>query len=156
VASFRSTLEELREADLLLHVVDASSSQAREQFEVTEGVLKELGLESKPRMTVLNKADLIHTPAARNRARLASPGSMMVSAFNPEEVRKLRDRILDHFRNKLELWEIMVPYSESRLESQLYAYGAIETNRHMEKGTFYRLRIEQGWARKLGLEKYRL
>ena len=56
----------------------------------------------------------------------------------------------------MEVWEILVPYSESKLESQLHAYGAVELNRHLEKGTFYRIRIDEGWARKLRLERFRL
>jgi GTP-binding protein HflX len=156
IASFRSTLEELREADLLVHVVDASSPQAREQLEVTEKVLCDLGLQDTPRVTVLNKADCLQPGAGRNLARVIAPGAHMVSALDPEDVRKLRDQILAHFKNRLEVWEILVPYSESKIESQLYQYGAIESNRHMEKGTFYRVRIEEGWAKKLGLEKFRL
>ena len=156
VASFRSTLEELRQADLLLHIVDASHSQAREQLEVTEKVLQELEVHETPRITVLNKIDQVKEVAARNRLRLVAPGAMAISALDPSDVRKLRETILDYFRKKLELWEIMIPYGESKLESQLYAYGSIEVNRHLEKGTFYRLRIEKGWAQKLGLEKFRL
>ena len=69
---------------------------------------------------------------------------------------RLRELIMEHFRKKLELWEILVPYSESKVESQLYAHGSVELHRHMEKGTFYRLRIEEGWARKLELERFRI
>jgi GTP-binding protein HflX len=156
VASFRSTLEELHEADLLLHVVDGSAPNAREQLETTENVIRELGAEEKPRITVLNKADQVSGPAERNRMRLISPGAQTVSAFNSDDVRRLRDLILEHFRRHMELWEIVVPYSESRLEAQIHAHGSIETTRHIEKGTFFRVRIEPGWARKLELEKYRL
>jgi GTPase len=156
VASFRSTLEELHEADLLLHVVDASHTQAREQLEVTEKILEELGLVEKPRITVLNKIDQVADRAGRNLARVIAPGALAISAFDPQDVRKLRQAIMDYFHNKLELWEIMVPYSESKLESQIYAYGSVEVQRHLEKGTFYRLRIEKGWAQKLELEKYRI
>jgi GTPase len=156
VASFRSTLEELEQADLLVHVVDASAAQAREQYEVTENVLRELGVDSKPRITVLNKRDLLgNGPAARNRARLIVPGATAISALERDEVRALREQILNHFRKEMEVWEIVVPYSESRLESQLHAHGSVEVTRHLEKGTFYRLRMEEGWARKLGLEKFR-
>jgi GTP-binding protein HflX len=155
IASFRSTLEELEEADLLVHVVDAASIQAREQFHVTEEVLKELKVDRKPRITVLNKIDCVSGPAALNRARLAAPGAVLVSALNQADVGKLREKILGHFRKELELWEIVVPYGESRLEAQLYAHGSVEVNRHLEKGTFYRLRIEEGWAKKLGLGRFR-
>lgn len=157
VASFRSTLEELEEADLLVHVVDASSLQAREELEVTEQVLNELKVGDKPRMTVLNKMDLVgDTPAARNRVRLIAPGAVTISALNPEDMRRLRDTVLEHFRKHMEVWEILVPYAESKLEAQLYAHGSVEVNRHMEKGTFYRLRMEEGWAKKLELARFRL
>jgi GTPase len=156
VASFRSTLEELHQADLLLHVVDGSSSQGREQLRVTEEVLEELGLKDKPKLTVVNKTDLLKTPGDRNRARLVAPGALSVSAFNRDDMRKLRDRILEHFKGSLELWEIVVPYAESKLDAQLHAYGSIERSRHLEKGTFYKLRIDAGWAKKLELGKYRV
>ncbi len=156
VASFRSTLEELRQADFLVHVVDASHPQSREQLEVTEKILQELGVDTKPTMTVLNKVDQMQEGPARNRLKLVAPGALMVSALNADDVKRLRDSILDFFRKQLELWEIMIPYGESKLEAQLHAYGSVEVSRHLEKGTFYRLRIEKGWAQKLSLERYRL
>jgi GTPase len=156
VASFRSTLEELEEADLLLHVVDASHPQAREQLDVTESVLAELHVDGKPRMTVLNKADQLMSPAERNLARLLSPGAIMVSSLDRADVVRLRDLVLEHFRKKLEVYEILLPYTESKLEAMLHAHGSIEISRHLEKGTFYRLRMDKGWAQKLSLEKYRL
>ena len=151
IASFRSTLEELHQADLLLHVVDGSSPEAREQRKVTEEILKELGVDEKPRITVLNKADQVQG----NLSRLISPGSMAVSALDEKDVRKLRDLILKHFRSGLEVWEVVVPYSESKLEAQLHAHGSVEKTLHLEKGTFYRLRIDEGWARKLELAKFK-
>ena len=156
VASFRSTLEELEQADLLVHVVDASHPQALEQLQVTEKVLKELKLEDKPKITVLNKIDRVPEGISRNRCKVLSPGAQTVSALNPKDVRILRDTILGHFRQEMEVWEIMLPYSESKLEAQLYAYGSVELNRHMEKGTYFRLRMAEGWAKKLGLERFRL
>jgi GTP-binding protein HflX len=157
VASFRSTLEELREADLLVHVVDASSSQAREQLEVTEKILAELEVDKTPRITVLNKSDQVPTgPAGRNLARLISPGSVSVSALNPDDVKRLRALIMGHFHREMELWEVLIPYADSKMEAMIHAHGSIEVNRHMEKGTFFRLRIEEGWAKKLNLAKYRI
>lgn len=155
IASFRSTLEELRDADLLLHVVDASSTQAREQYLVTEEVLKDLGLEKTPRIVALNKVDLLPAGAPRNMARLIVPGAITLSSFNQEDVAGLREKVLQHFRASLELWEVVIPYDESRVESQLYAHGSVETKRHLEKGTFYRVRMGESWAKKLGLERFK-
>jgi GTP-binding protein HflX len=167
VASFRSTLEELKEADLLVHVVDGSSPTAREELEVTIQVLKELEVENTPRLTVLNKMDLLRSDTAgaagalaqslarRNLARIVAPGAFSLSALNLEEVGRLREVILEHFMSKLEAYEIVVPYSESKLEALVHKHGSVDRVKHLEKGTFMRVRMEEQWAKKLGLEKYR-
>lgn len=156
IASFRSTLEELKEANLLVHVVDASSTQAKEQLHTTEKVLEELGVGDKPRMVILNKADCLTDGLSKNSARLISPGAMLVSALDPKDATRVRDAILDHFHKKLALWEVLIPYDASKLEAQIHAHGVVEVSRHLEKGTFYRVRMEEGWAKKLALSKYRL
>lgn len=156
IASFRSTLEELHEADLLLHVVDASSPLAREQMETTEEVLKELGLEEKPRMVVLNKIDILKGPGSSAQVRVLAPGAVRVSALRKEDAMMLRDAVLAHFRKKLELWEVLVPYTEPKLESILRAHGSVETSRYLEKGTFYRVRIDGAIARKHRLDQFRV
>lgn len=155
IASFRSTLEELHQADLLLHVVDASSPRAKDQLRVTEDLLKELGLEDKDRITVLNKIDRVTDPTELNWVRLTVPGAQRVSALNREDAIRLRDLIMEHFRNRLEVYEIVVPYSEGKLDAQLHAYGSVDTVKYLEKGTFYRVRIDAGWAGRLGLNRYR-
>ncbi|MFZ9596277.1 MAG: GTPase HflX [Bdellovibrionia bacterium] len=154
VASFRSTLEEVQEADFLVHVVDASHPQAFEQFQVTEKVLEELQLEMKPRITVLNKVDRVPEGASRNRLKVIAPGAQAISALNPKDVKKLRELILNQFKKDLETWEVLIPYSESKLEAQIHALGCVEVSRHLEKGTFYRLKIEGTQAKKLGLKRF--
>ncbi len=167
VASFRSTLEELHEADLLVHVVDGSSPTAREELEVTVQVMKELDVETKPRMTVLNKMDLLRADTAgaasvlaqslarRNLARIVAPGAFSLSALNLEEVARLRETILEHFKAKLETFEIVIPYTESKLEALVHKHGSVDRLKHIDKGTFIRVRMDDVWAKKLGLEKYR-
>ncbi len=154
IASFRSTLEEIREADLILHVVDASSLQAREQYETTCEVLKELECDSKEKMVVLNKADLLTTPAQINQARIAVPGAVRLSALDPEAVRNLRERILDHFKTRMETWDLVLPYSEGKLQAQLQEFGSIQTTRYLEKGVFMQVMLDSGIARKLGVKRY--
>lgn len=167
VASFRSTLEELHEADLLVHVVDGSSPTAREELEVTVGVMRELEVDTKPRITVLNKMDLLKADtsgsgnvlaqslARRNLARIVAPGSFSISALNADEVSRLRDVILEHFKSKLETYEVVIPYAESKLEALIHRHGSVDQRRHIEKGTFIRVRMEESWAKKLRLEKYK-
>jgi GTP-binding protein HflX len=166
VASFRSTLEELHEADLLVHVVDGSSPTAREELEVTVQVMRDLDVESKPRITVLNKMDLLRADtqgaagvlaqslARRNLARIVAPGSFSISALNPDEVSRLREVVLEHFKSKLETYEVVIPYSESKLEALIHRHGSVDQLRHIDKGTFMRVRMDGSWAKKLGIEKF--
>lgn len=154
VASFRSTLEEVCEADLLVHVVDASHPQAFQQFRVTEQVLKELGVGDVSRLVVLNKIDRLSSLSEQNQVRLLFPQSLAVSAHRLEDVKRLRDAIVHHFHKQLPLWKLFLPYAESRLEAQLHQHGAVELKKHLEKGTLYHVRMEASWVGRLELKKY--
>lgn len=156
VASFRSTLEELHEADLLLHIVDASSPQARDQMEVTDQVLRDLGVGATPRVVVLNKMDCIADPGARVQSRVLSPGAERISALSQPDVQRLRERVLDHFRKGLETFEVVIPYAESRMHALIHAHGSVEIAREIEKGMFYRVKMADGWAKKLRLDRFKL
>ena len=95
VASFRSTLDEVVEADLLVHVVDASSPTAEEQIEAINQVLEELGVAEKPILTVLNKID------AADETRLLGlgahhSGAVHCSALTGEGLDSVRDAMLKH------------------------------------------------------------
>lgn len=156
VASFRSTLEEAREADLLLHVVDGSSPGARDQIETTLEVLRDLGLESKPRLMVVNKIDRVKDPTTLNWVRIAAPGAIRISALNPGDVERLRDSILEYFRKGLDVLELLIPYGESKVEAQIHSHGSVEVKRYMEKGVFLKVRMEKEWADRLELSRYAL
>src|SRR6185503_6510062 len=103
--SFRSTLEEAREAELLLHVVDASFPNWQEQFDVVEDVLEELKLDERPQILVFNKVDrLTHEEeqVLRDRVRAfeARP-AVFVSAFQPGTLDALRETLKARIRHKL-------------------------------------------------------
>ena len=154
IASFRSTLEEIQEADLILHVVDASSTQAREQYETTCSVLKDLECDEKEKMVVLNKADLLKTPAQLNQARVAVPGAVRLSAMDAVAVRSLRERILDHFRTRMETFDLVIPYHEGKLQSQIQQYGSIRQTKYLEKGVFFQVMLDATIAKKLDVRRY--
>jgi len=92
VASFKSTLDEVREADLLLHVVDAASAVAYAQIASVQEVLLELGAEKKPQLLVFNKSDELKQ---EDKKALANrwPGSVVVSALTGEGTDELRRRL---------------------------------------------------------------
>lgn len=89
--AFAATLEELDDADLLLHVVDASHPKMEEQIEEVNKVLAHLGLHSTPTLLVLNKADLLSVEAAERLEE--KMGGIAVSAINPPTLNKLIDQI---------------------------------------------------------------
>ena len=66
----------------------------------------------------------------------------------------LRKTIQAIFIKDLKAYEIVVPYSESKIEAQIHEYGVVETKKFLDKGTFFRVRMETSWAEKLGLKKF--
>jgi GTP-binding protein HflX len=93
VASFQSTLEVVSEADLILIVLDASSPWLNQQLETSYEVMKQLEAENIPRLTVLNKADLLTDPFAKKQLEIAYPGSITVSCLSAEDMNRLKARI---------------------------------------------------------------
>ena len=154
IASFRSTLEEITQADLIVHVVDASSEHAREQYETTVEVLKELKCDDKDRIVVLNKMDLLNSPAQVNRAKLVHPGAVRISALDTDAVKRLRDQILDYFKTKMAVFEVVVPYTEGKLLAKIQEFGSINTTKYLEKGIFMQVKMDSALAQKLGVTRY--
>ncbi len=93
VASFRSTLEVVSRADLLLVVIDASSPWNRQQLKTVDDVLRELHAEHIPRLRIMNKVDLITDAFQRKQLQLAFPEAIFVSAHEPESLAPLKDVI---------------------------------------------------------------
>lgn len=89
VASFRSTLEEAREADLLLHVIDLSHPAFEDHIKTTWKVLEEMELDNRPVLSVFNKTDRLTDPQAMHRAKLMNPNAIFVSAVNGRGIEQL-------------------------------------------------------------------
>jgi GTP-binding protein HflX len=110
VASFRSTLDEAHEAALLLFVVDASDPAFRSQLDVTRTVLKEIGVDVDDAMLVLNKIDRVDA-LARAALKREFPGAVLMSALDKDDVKALREMIVEHFERGMEEATIVVPYA---------------------------------------------
>lgn len=93
VASFRATLEEVNEANLVLHVVDASSPMREEQMEVVDTILQELGAAGKPRVVLFNKCDLCQPEQLEMLP--TGQGYLKISAFNAEDLARVTALIAD-------------------------------------------------------------
>jgi len=123
VASFRATLEEVNEADLLLHVIDASHPNWEEQRQVVDQVLAELGAAEKPVLYVFSKTDAIPEPelaALQARVRPLLPNSVFVTSMTEEGLEPLRRSLLASVRKNTELVEIRLPASDGKLLAEIY------------------------------------
>jgi GTP-binding protein HflX len=139
VASFRSTLDEARDSDLLLHLVDASDPAFPAQIEVTREVLAEIGATEAPRLLVLNKIDRVDG-AGRERLAAAWPDAIQVSAKDPADVARLRERILAFFERDMVEDELVVPYAKQRVVGEAHAIARVLAETHDEYGTRLRVR----------------
>jgi len=121
VEAFKATLEETVLADLVLHVVDGATSEERmlADMEAVDAVLEEIGAGGKPRLLVLNKADLLDDDA-RQEVGLRHPDAVLVSALAGEGLDDLREQIELAFEETLADVELLVPYSEGALLHELY------------------------------------
>jgi GTP-binding protein HflX len=124
VAAFKATLEELEDAQLLLHVVDASHPHAREHMSAVYHVLEELGLEDRPALTVMNKLDRLADPSGLVRETLAE-GGVAVSARTGEGLDALLARVGDALRATRSSLRLRVPYERGGVLSRVYARGRV-------------------------------
>jgi GTP-binding protein HflX len=137
VASFRATLEEVNEADLLLHVIDASHPVWEEQREVVDQVLTELGAKEKPVLYVFSKIDALPEPelaALKERiGNLLPSSSVFVSAITEGGLDPLRRALLVAARKGTEISEIRFPAGDGRMLAEIYR-GATVISQRTEDG----------------------
>ena len=124
VAAFKATLEELEEAELLLHVVDVSHPQAREHMSAVHRVLQELELEDRPTLTVMNKVDRLEDGHGLLRELLAE-GGVAVSARTGEGLDALLARVDDTLGATRSACRLRVPYERGGVLSRVYARGRV-------------------------------
>jgi GTP-binding protein HflX len=133
VASFKSTLDEALEASLLLYVVDAADPTCEAQFEVTMGVLREIGAQTVPSLLLLNKADRLD-PKRRAELLERHPEAIVLSAHAPADVAALRQRIVDFFEASMVEAELLIPYAKQALISQVYENARVVSETFDETG----------------------
>jgi GTP-binding protein HflX len=146
VASFRATLSEAREADLLLHVIDASHPAWEEHRDVVDGVLAELGLQERPLTYVLNKMDAVppeQADAVRQRVANLMPGSLFVSAITPGGLDSLKASLRESLRNERPVLEIRIPASNGRLIAEVHRDGEVLDQQHEDEVIVLRARVDE-------------
>jgi GTP-binding protein HflX len=143
VEGFAATLEETLVADLVLHVADASVSEAKlnEMIDAVEAVLTEIGAGELPMELVLNKIDAAD-PLQRRRLANGFPDAVHVSARTGEGLDELRHRIARRFAERFEPVRLLIPYAEGSRLNELYALGApVDERSDRADGVFVRARL---------------
>ena len=144
VASFKSTLEETRQAELLLHVADASSPNVFEQISAVYKVLKELEIEEKDTLLILNKIDAIKSPAVLNRVLDRYPNAIPVSAKSNKGLTMLIEAVGAALGREFLDLEVDVSPADGRLLAYLAAKGAVLSREVSEEVIRVHVRMPSG------------
>ena len=140
VESFQSTLEEVVDADLLVHVVDAGTSEAEQQIEAVGTVLREIGAGHVPELLVLNKADIAAADDVKGLLA-AHPQAVVVSAVTGEGTTVLLDTLAARLRTLAPIVELLVPYERGDVVAALHREGEVLVEVHAEGGSRLRARL---------------
>lgn len=135
VESFKSTLDEINGADLILHVVDGSSDELSCQMDTVDEVLSQIGAERIERIVVFNKSDLLPSPDAARRLAETHPDSLLVSAHTGEGIDELVERIAKVAASRDALIDVVVPYQRGDLVALAHRRCHIISENHEEEGT---------------------
>ncbi|SCK49880.1 GTP-binding protein HflX [Streptomyces sp. WMMB 322] len=148
VDAFRSTMEEVADADLIVHVVDGAHPAPEEQLASVRGVIRDVGASDVPEIVVVNKADAAD-PLVLERLLRAESRAIAVSARTGQGIEELRALIDEELpRPSVEL-EVLVPYTEGKLVSRVHSEGEVLSETHTEDGTLLKARVHAELAAEL-------
>jgi len=149
VAAFRATLQEVKEADILVNVLDASHPKVMEQNEATYTVLRELNARDKPVINVLNKIDLVEDKAKIERLKKSVDFPVLVSALTGSGIDDLLDRMASMLDKERVDTVFFFPYDRSDLISLIYNEGEITDRKYLQNEVMIKAKVTPALARKL-------
>jgi GTP-binding protein HflX len=141
VEAFKATLEEVVQADLLLHVVDISHPQAEEQIDAVNTVLMEIGAAEKPVLMVFNKMDQVNGNGALHRLREKFANAVSISAKTGEGIAPLLAELGTQLRPVREFLDLRVPQEKAAVIARIHAVGQVVTSRYSGKNARFKVRI---------------
>lgn len=142
VEAFKSTLEEVLYADLLIHVVDGSNKDYDKQIKVVLEVLKELGAENKAMITVINKVDKVEDLSAINIASTEDSPVVNISALNKSGFDKLMQEVDKIAAAKWKIAELMVPYTDGGMNSMIHNNCRVLEEDYREEGIYVKAEMD--------------
>src|SRR5438128_1678488 len=138
VAAFRATLEEVAEADLLVHVVDAASPHILNQIKAGQQVMEEIGAGGCPMIVAQNKADLLSSDIIQIAGIATELPTVRVSALNGTGMDELMRCISDNLVLQFDALNVVIPYERGELVAQFHQFGTIEEECYEANGTHIR------------------
>lgn len=144
VASFHATLEEVIEADLILHVVDASSPRVRDRIAAVRETMQGIGAADVPTKVVFNKVDLVRDHMELNALLNAEPGGVVVSARTGDGLDELAAAVAEFFRGRMHEFELSLPVSDGRAMARAGELGTVLGTRVENDRLLVHLRV-QDW-----------
>ena len=141
VAAFRATLEEITEADLILHVVDITHPHVMNQVRAVEETLAELDATGRPMVTALNKIDKLEDTANIQSQLQEFPNSVAISALTGQGLGDLLTRVEQVIFAGMVIIDVVIPYSRGDLVALIYEKGVIEHEEHATEGTHIQGRV---------------
>jgi GTP-binding protein HflX len=150
VEAFRSTLEEVTDADLVVHVVDGSDPHPEDQLSAVREVLSSIGAGDLPELVVINKADIAN-PLQLAALRRQEPDALIVSAQTGEGIDELLARLDERLpRPEIEV-DVVVPYDRGDLVAAAHSDGEVLSEEHLPEGTRLRARVRPDLAARMGV-----
>ncbi len=141
VTAFRATLEEIAEADLLIHVLDLNHLNMRAQAESVLKTLEEIEADHIPVITALNKIDQLEDPQAARIAMEGFTDAVAISALTGDGMEDLLEAVRTHLYEMYTSLEVHLPYSEGKLISLFHEQGQVDQLEHIDGGVLIRGRI---------------
>jgi GTP-binding protein HflX len=154
IQGFKTTLESALEADLLLIVCDISDPNYAKHLRVTNEVLTELGISDKNQIVIFNKKDLLNDPVRARIIMRNYPNSFLVSSYDEEDMKNLRNHVIEYFLAKQEHYDLFIPYEAGEAHSRVRGNANIMNTVSHEQGIFYRIRIPDFIFQQLGLNSF--
>ncbi|MCX5708123.1 MAG: GTPase HflX [Candidatus Omnitrophica bacterium] len=153
IEAFKATLEEVIEADALIHVLDVSHSRINQHNQAVGEVLKELGVSDKPMITVLNKIDRLNDQSWLGQIKNEFNGSIAISAKTRQNLEELLEKIQNCFAEKLLILEISIPHSRMDLVNFFYKEGKVIAIKYLQKSIKIQLSCPKVLLHKLQQDK---
>jgi GTP-binding protein HflX len=145
VEAFRSSLEEVIDADLLLHVVDASDAHPDRQIESVRAVLAEIGASAVPEVVVANKTDIADPVAVARLAELH--GAVPASATTGNGIPDVLEAIVASLEERMTELELVIPYERGEIVAAIHRSGEVVEQEHLAEGTRIHVRMPNRSAR---------